>query len=348
MTKAEIKVYYDASIWDREILHKQGMKPGIKQKVDWRFNYLEREYIIPYIYRFSKGIVLDIVTPLGEEEIQTFIKKYEHLNEEELSISQEEQIEMDRPYKYIEPRQVWINGECTTRGWSSTSAVLLPFQDEDESMLRIKEAYRDVLKSYEFFSCQRICIPYPNNIRGYKRIRHFKRGDQIKSLKFTTHKQYRTYPIDESFTLTKLKPEIDISFTHPITGEIHKIEFKWEEQIEIPFPKAEIRKVYGEMASYRITPLLGEEEYLEFDQSMQFKQRKISTQKYVPESTGSIGIIGGASGPTSVFIAKGKDANKIRYCYSKLSEHPENHTFYLKGIRVLAVREKNYEFVGKI
>ena len=39
-----MKVYYDASIWERQSSHKINEKPGIKQWVNWRFNYLGKEY----------------------------------------------------------------------------------------------------------------------------------------------------------------------------------------------------------------------------------------------------------------------------------------------------------------
>lgn len=339
-----MKVYYDASIWERQSSHKINEKPGIKQWVNWRFNYLGKEYIIPCIYRFNKGIVMDIIQPLEERAIQEFKEKYKCLDEEELSVFEEEQIERDRPYKQVKLEKIWINEECIDGGWGSTGATYLAGYNEEERLLTVRESYSKHLQDYDSFHFQRIRISYPKIKRDKNRRKHFGRGQRIEHLKFTTRSEYRNTSIGESFTLSKENPRYEMTFVHPITAKKHQLSFKWEESIELSMPKIRKGKVYGELGSYKVIPALEKHESLIFDQSMQFEQVEEHKKGHYSKEGGSIGIIGGASGPTAIFLARKKDTTPIQYCYSKLSDCMQSHTFYLESIRTLETKGQTYIF----
>ncbi|MBE6024677.1 MAG: hypothetical protein E7231_16135 [Cellulosilyticum sp.] len=342
-----MKVYYESSLWYRR--DKQGEKEqeGLKQKVNWQFEYLGQKHIIPYIYQFNKGIVVDIIAFLDEAKVEAFFKKYEHINEDELTNAERIHIEEECPNSKVDLNQIWLNGKRVNHGYSSSSASLLPNR-ENKEVLEIKEIYKDILEGYSYFSCQRVRIPYPTPNRGYKRIKAFRRGKPIDSLRFTTRKQYKTYSIDKSFTLNKEQPEYELSFEHPVSTKVHTIVFKWEEQVEIPLKHVASGKIYSETASYKVTPEIEVKESLIFDTSMQYRQKEKNSGGYFPQAVGSIGIIGGSCGPTALFVTgkKGKETDEklVRYCFSKPSMDRETTQFYLESIRVQTVDCKIYEF----
>ena len=77
---------------------------------------------------------------------------------------------------------------------------------------------------------------------------------------------------------------------------------------------------------------------------MQFEQVEEHKKGHYSKEGGSIGIIGGASGPTAIFLARKKDTTPIQYCYSKLSDCMQSHTFYLESIRTLETKGQTYIF----
>lgn len=341
-----MKVYYDSSLWDAEDMEQENREIGKKQRVNWQFEYLGRNYIIPCIYRFSKGIVMDIINPINEKEFEVFMDQYRDVDRGMLSRYEQEKIELESPFKHISINQIWINGQIERGKMSSSGQSFIPKEDRDTSLLEIKEAYSEILKDDEGFNFTRVCIDYPTNKRGYKRLRCFSKRTKIKRLKLITNKQYRTYPIEKRFTLSSLQPEYELTFTHPITKQIHKLAFKWEKQIEIPHPNSDGNKIYGETATYQIIPPLEGGEVLQFDQSMQYVEREDPRQKYMPTATNSvsIGIIGGARKPTASCVTKGREAESIKYCCSQLSEDQNSHTFYLEAIHTVTVKEKIHHF----
>lgn len=90
-----MKVRYDSGLWDR------GMGiGGYPQRVNWEFDYAGATRIIPVIYRFSKGIVFDILTPLDENKLREYYGQY---GDDDTKLSDEErsQAERDNPYQDI-------------------------------------------------------------------------------------------------------------------------------------------------------------------------------------------------------------------------------------------------------
>ncbi|WP_454054895.1 hypothetical protein [Clostridium sp. Marseille-Q7071] len=62
-----MKIYYNSSMWNRG----KGIC-GLTQRVNWQFEFGGTKRYIPVIYRFSKGIVFDIITILDETKLHEF------------------------------------------------------------------------------------------------------------------------------------------------------------------------------------------------------------------------------------------------------------------------------------
>ena len=81
--------------------------------------------------------------------------------------------------------------------------------------------------------------------------------------------------------------------------------------IEFPASECEKHSFYVMQLTYEIYPELQQGDTLEFTSSMKYTETKTSEEKFSPTSTSSFGIIGGACGPTAIFISsKEKDIPK--------------------------------------
>ena len=344
----KMEVYYSASLWVRP----RG-KTGTKQVLNWSFSYLGRKRIIPCAYRFSKGIVFDIITLIEKEELEAFAKKCEGINEKELSQNQRRQLEQEHPYKEVSLAEIWINGKRVERGYSSTGSIQMPFLHDSDELKPIKSAYKRNLKHTSCFACQRFCVPYPKEAKARMRIRRQERGDVINTLKLVTHEEQIFYPIGQRFQLSDLDKTKEIKFKHPTKEREHTLYFQIEESIELPEQAMLGEKFYVTSATYEIVPALNEKEGLEFDSSISYKRK--ATHVYEPESASSIGIIGGASGPTSIFLAgKGEELPKgphgvtLHTCFSKIStDKGESAQFILQGIHITNHPKEYYEYKRK-
>lgn len=347
-----MKVYYSQEI-DRDFYqHNKKKKVGRKQYVNWRFEHMGKKCMIPYIYRFSKGIVFDLITLLDEEEIRAYMKKYEQIDGSQLSDLECELIEQEGPYNHLSIREVWINGELVTSGFCASGKCHISFLEKDYSMSAIARAYRMQLEGSKCFYCQRFCVKYPSKAKGYRRLRRVKGKDKIKALKLVTREEYKLYPMEKTFTLMEENPEYEMTFTHPLTEIEHKVCFERDEEIDFPAPEGiGQEEIYAVSAQYTVVPPLGKNEELEFDSTMQYvpSKKEAVEEGYLPESMGGVEIIGGSDGPTVLFVTstmKPKEEEVTKhYCLSKCSTSRQNGTFYLRGIRILKQNERSYEFV---
>ena len=341
----KMKVYYSASLWDRP----RG-KAGTRQVLNWSFNHLGRKRIIPCVYRFSKGIVFDIITPLEEEELKAFAKRAEEINEEELNKNQRRQLEQEHPYKEVSIAEIWINGEKVRGGYSGTGSIQMPFLRSSEELKSIKKAYKRNLGHTNCFACQRFCVPYPKEEKSRMGIRRKERGEIIRRLKLVTGEEQRFYPIEQEFQLSELDRKKEIKFKHPTTAIEHTLYFQIEESFELPEQAMLGEKFYATSATYEIAPPFNKKERLAFDSTLSYTRK--ATHAYAPQSASSIGIIGGASGPTSIFLArKGEELPKgphgliLHTCFSKIStDKEEGAQFILQGIHITNHPKESYEY----
>lgn len=90
--------------------------------------------------------------------------------------------------------------------------------------------------------------------------------------------------------------------------------FQSAKPIEIPFGEDGNENLYGTQAMYEIEPELSDGNRLQFKSSMQYMKPIEPHPKvdgFAPTSAASIGIIGGADGPTSIFITTMGNKNDI-------------------------------------
>lgn len=344
-----MKVYYNSSLWSKG----KGLW-GWPQKANWKFEYGGMKNYIPVIYRFPKGIVFDVITILDERNLHEFFEKYEPI-EERLTSLQKRCIEQEHPYQDVPISEIWINMKKVEDGYSSSGFINIPWIHQGAELAMIKRSYSSILKDTSCFACRRFCVPYPPADSKYQKLLRTLNMDKVNSIKLSTYPVKRFLPLDIHFKISSNEKMKHLSFNHPVTGLEHTLYFQGVESTNLPAGVGEDHTIYIMQLMYEIVPALPQGDTLQFNSSIQYTEvPKVSNGKYVPTSTASIGIIGGADGPTSIFISsKGKGqavpsgfhGQPLHSCYSVPSfQKEETSHFILEGINTKDRDSMEYNF----
>jgi len=140
--------------------------------------------------------------------------------------------------------------------------------------------------------------------------------------------------------------EKEVYFTHPVTGAQHKLYFQNAKSMTVPIDPGQKRELYIMQVMYEIEPALPQGDTLQFDSTVQHRvEYNVSGSGYFPDATSSIGIIGGADGPTSVFFSSRKNGNTVpcgvhglplHSCFSVPSfTREDSFHFHMEGINTI-------------
>lgn len=321
-----MKIHYHSSIRGKG----KGLW-GLPQKINWQFEYAGTKRCIPVIYRFSKGIVFDVITILDETKLRDFFQKYEAL-EESLTPIQKRCVEEEHPYQAVPINQIWINGKKVEGGYSSSGTISIPWEKESDVLTSVKKAYPSILKDSACFACERYCVPYPEADGKVQKLLRFLRLERVDKIKLATYPVDRFLPLDIHFKMSVDEKQKEVCFDHPITGIKHTIHFQNPELIEFPMEAAGTRCLFVMQVMYEIEPALMQGDRLQFNSSIQYTEPQ-NDQRFSPAAAASIGIIGGADGPTAIFCASKRE--KSHRCFSVPSFQREaiSH-FILEGINI--------------
>lgn len=341
-----MKVYYNSSLWSKD----KGLC-GLPQRINWKFEYKEAKRCIPVIYHFPKGIVFDIITFLEEEKLCEFFKKYEAA-EESLTQLQRRCAEQEHPYQTIPLKEIWINGKPVEGGYSSSSSMRIPWEPQNDEMTLVEKAYSSILKDTSCFACERFCVPYPETHSKMQKLMRFLRLGRVNSLKFSTYPVQWFSPLDIDFEMSAEENEKELCFKHPVTGITHTLYFQRIEGTKVPFGTDINRSIHTTHSMYEIDPALPQGDTLQFNSSIQYTEQP--ENDFSPTATSSIGIIGGACGPTSIFLSStGEEKNlscglhglPLYSCFSVPSFQQEDTVrFIIEGINTESYDSKEYSF----
>ncbi len=341
-----MKVYYNSSLWSRG----KGVY-GLPQRINWKFEYQGTKRCIPVIYHFPKGIVFDIITFLEEEKLCEFFKKYEAV-EESLTQLQKRCAEQEHPYQTVSIKEIWINGKPVEGGYSSSSSMSISWEPQNDEMTLVEKAYSSILKDTSCFGCARFCVPYPETNSKIQKLMRFLRLGRVNSLKISTYPAQWFSPLDIHFEMSADEEEKELCFKHPVTGITHTMYFQSIERAKVPFGTDINRSIYTTQLMYEIEPALPQGDTLQFNSSIQYTETL--EDDFSPNATSSIGIIGGACGPTSIFLSStGKEKNlscglhglPLYICFSVPSFQQEDTVrFIIEGINTQSYDSKEYSF----
>jgi hypothetical protein len=192
-----MKMKYSSSLWKKE----RGLN-GSLQKVNWRFEHRGNKCIIPFIYRFSKGIVFDVITLLDEKALHDFFDKYE-ATERSLTSFQRKCAEQEHPYQALSIKDIWIDGKRVEGSRSSSSIVDISWSSGDSSITDVlRKEYELVIDGFKSYGIQRYCMSYPKVDSRVQRIMQFFRLNRIRNIKFNTMPVKEFLPLNISFKLS--------------------------------------------------------------------------------------------------------------------------------------------------
>lgn len=289
-----MRVRYNSSLWCED----KGFC-GTPQRTNWEFEYAGAKRFIPVIYRFSKGIVFDILTILDETRLRKFFERYEN-HEKEMTPLERRCAEQEHPCQDISIKEIWINQRRVEGGFSSSCGMSMPWRQE-RNLSRVQKAYKAILKDNTCFACQRYCVPYPETDSKAAKIKRLLRLERINSIRFSTSPVHQLFPLDIRFGMSMQDEQKAICFKHPVTGITHTLYFQMVEPLKIPLEATGNRRLYMTQSMYEIDPALPEGDSLRFDSSTPYTIEPPEVS-LMPAAAASIGIIGGADGPTAIFI----------------------------------------------
>lgn len=252
---------------------------------------------IPAAYICGKGIVVDLCMEVDPKKVTAFIEKWDLLHEEEHSYSadEQEQIQNEQPLNMDFRSSLTINGKelqsehgygCT---WIAPSCLPEGFE-ADHDAKEILEHYG--LDPSQCWAIHRVSYRWAASRKPEIRsVRLHLEQDPV-NLPGT---RFRTPAVGES-----------VSFMHPVSGTEHKLTVQEYENREINTHGLQDKSMeypthYAAMA-YTLSPDLSGQRFMLRDCAPGNTPR-YRTDTPAVSSTAGIGIIGGADGPTAIFIA---------------------------------------------
>lgn len=290
------------------------------------FTWAGRDWRIPAVYICEEGIVVDYCVRILLEEIQSFLGKWSPRMQDSLSDEEQMRAEQENPFQLEFREKAWINGvESPERSSCGTAWYPSCLHEAEfaESPDGVREAALEVFKSVE----EELMEVYECNRNfGWKFWRSsFAWPEGVKdlaSLEIVLGKEPMSYP-GPHFKSGPGAEGNTMEFIHPGTGVKHMLTVHgWEKNslpehvIEnMPSARTKILKAPGEfiVMQYSVEPEISQEE-------LQIHDCAPSDPPVIEKkcAAGSVSVIGGASGPTSIFLA-GKSKDKCPDCRCALS-----------------------------
>lgn len=313
----EWNVTYDGGFWASK------GRGGKEIPIGKTFMWNGEKWYVPAVYTCSKGLIADICMEAEPEGIQAFIDKWDLYHEEENHYSKQEQRQMERehPLNMDFNATVMLNGKHLQSDhgygtvWIPQSCLTDGMQTESEAKWVLEHYGLDMTKGWMLRRCS---FQWATA-----------RKPDIKSLTLTLEREPAEIP-GIRFHTPKLGESI--SFTHPISGAEHTLTVREYEQKEMD-PKhfhdqsMEYPCHYIAMAYTLVPDIPGRGFIIQDSSEGDRPRRRTSGSKFEPVSAcsvGVIGIIGGADGPTAVFVSVGSAPKLHAACSSMYFEPKED------------------------
>ncbi len=323
-TVQEWKVTFSGDFGTRE-------RAGKEVSVEKCFTWADREWYIPSVYVCSKGLVVDFCMKVESEKIQAFMDRWNLSpeNEEEILFTREEEmlLELENPLCFHFHSKAIVNGKVlmNSHGRGTSYNPCLPKEyasDYDSEAVRIAEHYGlDLSVGWMFW---RSYFPW-----------NTKRKPNIKTLELEMMQQKAEVP---GIHFRVNKPGDKISFTYPEGGQQYTLTVQEYEKQEMNMEHVfhqdwEFPTYYHQMV-YSIEPEMERGVMTVVDCAEGDRPKMKQQEPFGPTAVSSIGIIGGADGPTSIFIGA---AVRTAACSSLHFEPVEDVEWRM------VFREKKYE-----
>ena len=308
-------------VFDGDFYHNKGR--GAKEiKINKFFNWKDEFWNIPSVYVCSKGIIIDYCVSVDTKKIEEFVKE---INESEEI--KENPLDIDFRFKLN------VNGK-ELNSYSGSSISYIPEDLLTNDVRNSLEAEYVVshynLDKSQAWSIHRYSAPWVTknkpNIKSL-RLELMREAVLLSAGKFETPYFENTFEIEHP--LNKDKYRINI------------IDIKNEEFPRNAFTDNELEfpKNY-KMLKYEIYPDISDKDFYIRDTKQNEQPKRVNENRFSPDSSyaSAIAIIGGADGPTAVFVTSKPKTNELHTAMSALTFEPQE-----KATWECVFREKLYE-----
>ncbi len=293
----EWTVYYDHGFWNRNAKGKSGKETVLNKRFSWN----DEVWHIPAIYSCSKGLVVDFCVEIDTEKVKEFIDKWYPTLEktERLSRESHEQMEKENPMDISFHFNLQINGKTIT-GKHGSSISWIPEQYLPDGVKSERES-KELIEHYgldetRVWSFHRWSCPWVT-----------KRKPEIKTVKLNLERD----PVAIQGIHFK-NPSVGdvITFVHPISGTEHKLTVLEYEKQEFPMKGLQDEEyeypTHHTAMTYTLEPELSGRKFQVRDCLPNEQLKRKPRNQFEPQSEYDaccVGIIGGADGPTAVFVS---------------------------------------------
>ena len=302
----EWAVYFEHGFWNKNA---KG-KPGEEIVINKTFSWGDEIWHIPAVYSCSKGLVVDFCIEIQPEKEKAFIDKWYPVLARDENISDElrEQIEQENPIDVNFRTHLRVNGKpvIAKHGnaiqWLPESCLPDGERCERESKEIIRYYGLDETKSWSF---HRISFPWES-----------KRKPEIKNISLKLERELVTIQ-----GVHFKNPSVGdvISFVHPIHNTEHKLTVLAYEKQEFPrqgfqHEEYEFPTLHTAM-TYTLEPELSGRNFQVRDCLQNEQPKRKPRNQFEPQASYdacAIAIIGGADGPTAVFVSDGQKSEHHR------------------------------------
>lgn len=321
------QVYFDNGFYGS----KKRCKPCREIPVGISFEFMGTYHLVPAVYIGSKGLIVDICIRAEKTAIQAFIEKYNtSANSGEINRFQERELEQLNPLDIRENLSLTFNSQ-ELRSTGGYSLVFNPCISEEERQDVYAEA---AVRHYDLDQNSGWCI-----------WRHefvwTNRKPSQKSLDSGFSLSLRLTSLPRTFTAGELNfNDGTATVTNPIDGVEHTVTVcnSVRESYDIRFGDGFDHPNFATKLTYTVSPDLPDGVFRICDPEPSDPSRPAAGSErekylYLPKARNSavLGIIGGADGPTAVFISQTAKEPERHITMSSLS-FDEN-----KSVRWLAV-----------
>lgn len=314
----EWAVYYEHGFWNRNAKGKPGEEIAINKTFSWG----DEIWHIPAVYSCTKGLVVDFCIEIQSEKEKAFIDKWYPVLSKDENISNElrEQIEQENPIDVNFRTHLKVNGKpvIAKHGnsvqWLPESCLPDGVKNESESKEIIRHYGLDETKVWSF---HRWSFPWSS-----------KRKPEIKSISLKLERD----PVTIQGVHFK-NPSVGdvISFVHPISDAEHKLTVLAYEKQEFPrqgfqHEEYEFPTLHTAM-TYTLEPELPGRNFQVRDCLQNEQPKRKPRNQFEPEANYdacAIAIIGGADGPTAVFVSGGQNSEQHRALSALRFEHADD------------------------
>ncbi|MBR5513930.1 MAG: hypothetical protein IKV85_08115 [Ruminococcus sp.] len=301
--------------------YRQKGRGGTEIPVNSIFEWNGCIWHISALYACGKGIVADFCIEVNQQKLKNFFTKYEQYRDREHTLSNElrREIEAENPLSLDFRASLTVNGKklrsehgCSV-SWISSDILYSDMENTEESENVVSHYNLDKEKSWLLYRCS---FPWTTA-----------RKPAIKSIKLNLSANCVSIG-----GISFENPAVNdvIKFTHPITKKEHTmtvLEYEQQELAEKAFAHGEYLFPRHHWAMvYTLEPDIPDTKMYISDIQQNEQPKRTPHMPYEPQSdySVSIGIIGGADGPTAIFASARKNGNS-HIALSALHFEPVSH-----------------------